>query len=229
MTTTPGDLEIVAASYMSASMLRKADVHIQVDGAIFPAHSTVLEIACGVLRDAPDFANSTRAAPAVLSAPFSSVPRDEVEAFLRVLYEKISPTYVQTAAHLLGMIRLAHALDAQKVLARALSSALKAVSEMALEEAAAYAEFATLVGLADLCAACQCRLAWLVRDANNGSADLATEGGFLVAFRLTKLCEKEVMAGVIGALSRAHGIPHAAEIARNNRRAEAALHAAAAQ
>ena len=131
---------LVAAPYMPASMLRKADVHIQVDGAIFPAHSTVLEIACGVLRDAPDFANSTPAAPAVLSAPFSSFPRDEVEAFLRVLYATIvSEAPAAPAAARRGAVHVARALDAKGVLAHAEDIGMSLLEWSLLQDAPAAA------------------------------------------------------------------------------------------
>jgi hypothetical protein len=52
---------------------------------------------------------------------------------------------------------------------------------------------------------------------------------FEVAFHLVTLCGTEVLAGVTGARGRVPGIPLAADILRNNRRAEAALHASAQQ
>ena len=224
--------EINAAAYMPAAMLPLANVHIRLDdGSVLPAHSHLLALASGALGDhVPGFSAATPAAPLTLSQPFSNHAREVVVGFLREVYSPYCEGPASAVADL-GVLQLAHALDAAALLERAQGRARGAAPVMALEDAAEFAEFAARGSLAELLAACQVRLAQLVRNAVYGGDEHAMYSGFLVAARLVELCGKKVLAGVIGALGRVTGIPNAADILLNTRRveAQAAQAAAAAQ
>jgi hypothetical protein len=211
--------------YMPPALVPTANVHIKLsDGATLPAHRDLLALACDALRaDVPGFASpAVSDAPIVLSEPFYALGSAEVAHFLRAVYLSAhSARPVEESLARLSVVRLAHALDAKGLLARA-PDAVAAAPTMALEDASAFAEFALRCDQAELLAACQCRLAALVREPmlHNGY------GAVEHANRLAELCTPPVLAGVMAALAHAAKVPEAilpsaAEILRSNAMAAA--------
>lgn len=114
------------------------------------------------------------------------------------------------------------------MLARGMEIAVDNAAAMTFEDAAAFAEFAARCGPKDLLAACQRRLAVLVRKPSL-VAFCGNYGALAPSNRLVELCSPSVVAGVMAILCHVAAaaripqtaIPAAADILRSNVMAEA--------
>ena len=121
-------------------------------------------------------------------------------AFLPAVYADYGDRRADAALTRLPVLRLAHALDARAILERGCALLLRAAPGMDLERAIDSATFAALALDDALLAACQARLAALLRAAGGTDA-------FSHALRVAELCGPAVTAGVMAALSFGEEVP----------------------
>ena len=179
--------------YRPARLLPLVNARLRLaDGAVLPAHKELIALRCAAFdASVPELAAATPAAPLVLSEPFAGAATDDAVAFLCAIY---TPAMAEGDVALLGVLRLAHALDAKEVMEAGVRFLLALAPGMDADNAIAWDECAERCDVDELLAAAAGRLAELVRAAGNEGATSA------LAAHMVRECSPRLVAAVVSAV-----------------------------